>query len=207
MALANYTDLLAAINGWLGRGTDMNTIAPDLIALAEAEFNRRLRTIDMEASTTIVLTSGVGALPSDFAGFRSVSLANTRLDQVELQTILDIPVTFTGTPYIFAVADGNVIARPVSSDTLSIYYYQRIPALTSGAPTNWLMTANPDLYLFGSLMQAEFYNWNDDRLPLVKARTDELIDQLNGDVARKRYGSRTLRARSLVSSSSGRIAA
>lgn len=207
MALANYTDLLAAINGWLGRGTDMNTIAPDLIALAEAEFNRRLRTIDMEASASIVLTSGVGALPSDFAGFRSVSLANTRLDQVELQTILDTPVTFTGTPYIFAVADGNVIARPVSSDTLSVYYYQRIPALTSGAPTNWLMTANPDLYLFGSLMQAEFYNWNDDRLPLVKARTDELIDQLNGDVARKRYGSRTLRARSLVSSSSGRIAA
>ena len=55
------------------------------------------------------------------------------------------------------------------------------------------MTKYPDLYLFGALVQAEFYNWNDDRLPLIKARLEEIMGQIMSNVQRERYGGRSLR--------------
>lgn len=198
MALANYTDLLAAINGWLNR-SDMNTIAPDLIALAEAEFNRTLRTPEMEVRATATLNGEALAVPTDYIGLRSISSDNASFDPASIDDILNLPTSYTGSPRMVAVSDGQFFFRPVpSSGTVELVYYQKIPALTSGSPTNWLMTKYPDLYLFGALAQAEFYNWNDDRLPLIKARVEELIEQINMATQKERYGGRTLRMASRV---------
>lgn len=192
MALANYTDLVAAINGWLNR-SDMTTIAPDLIALAEAEFNRSLRAIDMEGRATATLSGQALAVPTDFIGLRAISVDDTFFEQVSPQELFDIKST-AGTPRMVAVTDGQFFFRPApSSGTVTIDYYQRIPALTSVASTNWLMTKHPDLYLFAALSQAEFYNWNDDRLPIVKSRTEELIFQINDETQRIRFGNRRLK--------------
>ena len=78
------------------------------------------------------------------------------------------------------------------SGTVAVDYYGSIPALTTGNTTNWLMTKHPDLYLFATCAQAEFYVWNDARLPIWKARTEELIEQINGATAKERYGGRRL---------------
>jgi hypothetical protein len=192
MALTNYTDLVAAINGWLNR-SDMTAIAPDLIALAEAEFNRRLRTIEMEGRATATLAGEAIALPADFMGLRSISVDNTFFEQISAQELFDIP-TSARLPRFVAVTDGQFFFRPApASGTVKIDYYQKIPALTVANPTNWLMTKHPDLYLFAALAQAEFYNWNDGRLPVVKARTEELIEQINDETHRARYGNRRLK--------------
>lgn len=192
MALANYTDLVAAINGWLNR-SDMTTIAPDLIALAEAEFNRSLRAIDMEGRATATLSGEALAVPTDFLGLRSIAVDDTFFEQVSPQELFDIKST-AGTPRMVAVIDGQFYFRPApSSGTVAIDYYQRIPALTSGSPTNWLMTKHPDLYLFAALAQAEFYNWNDDRLPICKSRTEELMAQINDETQLIRFGNRRLK--------------
>lgn len=198
MALANYTDLVAAINGWLNR-SDMTSIAPDLIALAEAEFNRVLRTPEMEVRSTATMSGEALAVPADFIGLRSISSDNASFEPASIDDVLNLPTSYTGSPRIVAVSDGQFFFRPVpSSGTVEIVYYQKIPALTAGSPTNWLMTKYPDLYLFAALAQAEFYNWNDARLPLVKARTEELMEQVNQAAQKERYGGRTLRMASRV---------
>ena len=56
--------------------------------------------------------------------------------------------------------------------------FQKIPALSDSATTNWLLTAHPDLYLFGSLVGAEMSGVNDERAPLWKARRDEILDEV-----------------------------
>jgi hypothetical protein len=202
MALTNYTELVAAINGWLSRD-DMTAIAPDLIALAEAEFNRTLRTIEMEGRATATLTGEALALPTDFIGLRSISVDSTFFDQVSSQELFDIPST-AALPRKVAIMDGQFFFRPApDSGDVNIAYYQKIPALTAGSPTNWLMTKHPDLYLFAALAQAEFYNWNDDRLPLVKARAEELMQQINDETQRIRYGNRRLQMSSPVYPSVG----
>jgi hypothetical protein len=62
MALANYADLLTSVAGWLNR-TDLTATIPDFIRLAETEFNRSLRTIEMEGRATATLTSDAVAVP------------------------------------------------------------------------------------------------------------------------------------------------
>ena len=193
MALANYTDLVAAINGWLNRA-DMATIAPDLITLAENEFNRILRTPEMEVRSTATMTGEALAGPADFIGLRARSSNGAKFEFTSPDDLFAIPESYTGRPYYVTVADGQFFFRPVpSSGVAEIVYYQKIPALTASNATNWLMTKYPDLYLFGALVQAEFYNWNDDRLPLIKARLEEIMGQIMSNVQRERYGGRSLR--------------
>jgi hypothetical protein len=68
--------------------------------------------------------------------------------------------------------------------------------LTGSNTTNWLLTDHPDLYLFGVLMQAEFFGWNDTRLALVKQRVDEILSQINKGGNQRRAGSAPIRMRS-----------
>lgn len=198
MALSNYSELVAAIHGFLNRA-DMATVAPTLIALAEAEFNRTLRAMDMEMRAYAVLEDRL-PVPAGFAGLRAINIGNDApLDQVTPEE-LERMGSCAGSARYFAL-DGNELSfwpQPASG-TVTITYYAKIPALTVSAPTNWLLTSHPDLYLFAALAQAEFYNWNDDRLPIVKARTEELIEQINAETRMKRYGNRTLTARAPAS--------
>jgi hypothetical protein len=195
MALANYSDLLTAVAGWLNR-SDLTATIPDFIKLAEAEFNRTLRTIEMEATSSLTVTSGVSNLPADFLGARSIFVANTVLDYITPGEALEDDST--GTPIFYTIVDGQFVFRPSNSTTATLYYYQSIPALTASNTTNWLMTKHPDLYLFATCAQAEVYVWNDPRLPMWKARTEELLEQINSGVTKERYGGRRLVAQSRV---------
>jgi hypothetical protein len=198
MALANYTNLVTAINSWLNRA-DMTAIAPDLIALAEAEFNRVLRCSEMESRQSATLSGEALAVPTDFIGLRSMSSNNRKFDFASVDDLFALPASYVGNPSYVAVADGQFFFRPVpTSGTVKIVYYQKIPALTVANPTNWLMTKYPDLYLFGALVQAELFNWNDDRLPMLKSRIEEIIFQIGQATQKERYGGRTLRMNSAV---------
>lgn len=198
MALANYADLLSAVAAWLNRGTDLDARIPDFIKLAEAEFNRKLRTLEMEAASTLTLTSDAIAVPADFLGLRSIKIDNTVLDYATPSEIADDETT-GGYPTRYTVADGQFIFRPApSSGAVEITYYAAIPALTAANTTNWLMTRWPDLYLFGVCAQAEFYVWNDPRIPLWKARTEEIMQQINQQTLSERHGGRRLATRHRV---------
>ncbi len=48
------------------------------------------------------------------------------------------------------------------------------------------------------LAYAELYNWNDDRLPLIKARAEEILEQINSSSQMEKHGGRTLRMNSRV---------
>lgn len=195
MALANYSDLVTAVGSWLNRA-DLTATIPDMIALAEAEFNRRLRTSEMEGTATATLTEDRVAVPADFMGLRSIVLDGvvTKLDYIPPGDFFDI--TASGTPAVYTITDGMFQFRPsVTTGTVRIVYYQKIPALTAGNTTNWLMTRWPDLYLFATLAQGEFFTWNDERLPLVKARVEEILAQIEESVNKERYGGRRLMPR------------
>jgi hypothetical protein len=197
MALSTYANLLTAVAGWLNR-TDLTSNIPDFIALAEAEFNRRLRTIEMEARATATLTSDAVAVPTDFIGLRSIKIANTKLEYAPPSEIYDDETT-GGYPTRYTVTDGQFVFRPApTSGTVVIDYFATIPALTVSNTTNWLMTKHPDLYLFATCAQAEFYLVNDARVPAWKGRTEELIEQINSAVAKERYGGRRLVAQHRV---------
>lgn len=198
MALTNYADLIAAVPLWLDR-TDLTAVIPDFIKLAENEFNRRLRTIEMEARSTSTLTSDALALPTDFLGLRSISIAKTKMEYVPPSEIFDDEST-GGYPTRYTITDGQFFFRPApTTGTVSLDYYGSIPALTATNTTNWLMTKHPDLYLFATCAQADVYVVNDPRVAMWKMRANEMIEQINQATLKERYGGRRLATRHRVS--------
>ena len=67
MAIANYTDLKAAIASWIVR-TDLTTQIPDFITLYEADANRRIRIRQNMTTAQLSLVQGTSSvtLPTDF---------------------------------------------------------------------------------------------------------------------------------------------
>lgn len=175
MALSNYTELSAAIAtfAWRTGDTDFTAAIPQFIALAETVMNHGgngiapLRVREMEEYDTITLTSGVGDLPSDYLEFREV-----RAETSPKRTLTPIDPNFgdaqysnaaSGYPLHFAIRGSEIITYPSSSANLTLYYYKLIPALTSSASTNWLLTKAPNAYLYGALSQAELYSRDEAR--------------------------------------------
>jgi hypothetical protein len=195
MALATYTDLLAAVGNWLDRA-DLATNIPDFITLAEARFNRLLRTVEMEARSTATSSSSALALPSDFIGVRSIRIANVPLSFVTAADFFRLNITGPTNPYYYTIAQKQFFfLPPPTAAVVEIDYYQKIPALTAGNPTNWLMTKAPDVYLYGTLLQASAFLVEDARVPLWKAALDSSLAEMDMDAERNRFSAAPLAPR------------
>lgn len=185
--IGTYVELQAAIRNWLNKGTTLDARIPEFVQLAEARFKRVLDDLDQMATGTITLTAGAGSLPSDFGSFVSVTdTTYGRLEQVSASQFSDFTPS-SGNPRVFAIIGNQIKTAPSGSGSVAIVYKLGLPPLASNT-TNWLLTRAPDLYLFGSLIQAEFYGWNDERLPMLKSAVDEMIGELRADSANRRWG-------------------
>lgn len=182
MAITTYTELQSAIGNWLDHSLFTARI-PEFIALFEACANRRLRVRQMEASTTLTPSSGSATLPTDFLMHRRVTWTGST--RVELEYVnpsylqAAYPSSPSDTPRLFTIEGSTLKLRPIDATGLEFDYFQKIPALATTDP-NWLLTAHPDLYLFGSLVEAEMFGVNDERAPNWKARRDEIFDEVQG---------------------------
>jgi hypothetical protein len=69
-------------------------------------------------------------------------------------------------------------------------YWKKIDGLSPAASSNWLLANAPDVYLFGSLVEAAAYLGDDAHLPQWEARYQSAIQRLQeGDDAGKWSGS------------------
>lgn len=183
MAITSYATLQTAIQTWLAR-SDLSANVTDFISLFEAFANRRLRVRQQEASTTLTTSSGSATLPTDYLSWRKVVYpASTRvvLDYVD-PTILEemYPNSDTGTPRCFTIEGTTFKVRPVDDTTaITFVYHQKIPALSDTNTSNWLLAAHPDLYLFGSLVEAQMFTMDTEQAALWKSRRDDLIEEIN----------------------------
>jgi hypothetical protein len=179
MTIASYVELQAAVASWLGR-SDLTATIPDLITLFEACANRRLRVRQMETSINLTPSSGSVALPADYLAWRRVTWTGST--RVELEYVhpsylqAAYPDTPSATPRVFTIEGSTLKIRPLDDTVLEFDYFEKIDALSG--TVNWLFSAHPDLYLFGSLAEAEMFLVNDPRAAMWKARRDEIFDEI-----------------------------
>ena len=163
MAIATYTDLKAAIADWLNRG-DLDQQIPDFITLAEATLNKVIRHSRMVATTTLSISANAQktTAPTDMLEpimFQVATDPDYPIEQVSVPQLIILRrhrMRATGTPRFFALVGRNieVSPSPASLTSVELTYYQALTALSGGNPTNWLLTYDPDLYLYTSLMHA-----------------------------------------------------
>ncbi len=181
MAITTYSELQSAIGNWLDHSL-FAARAPEFIALFEAAANRRLRVREQEAFASLMPSSGAATLPADYLSWRRVTWAGAT--RVELEYVhpsylqAAYPSAPSGVPRIFTIEGSTLKVRPVNDTALEFDYFQKVPALSDSVSTNWLLSAHPDLYLFGSLVEAEMFGVNDERAPLWKGRRDEIFDEI-----------------------------
>jgi hypothetical protein len=181
MSITTYAELQTAIGNWLDH-TLFTARIPEFISLFEATANRRLRVREQEVSTNLTPSSGAAALPADYLSWRRVTWTGPTRAELEyvhpsyLQAAY--PSAPSDVPRIFTIEGSALKVRPVSDTALEFDYFQKVPALSESVPTNWLLSAHPDLYLFGTLVEAEMFGLNDERAPLWKARRDEIFDEI-----------------------------
>ena len=188
MAITNYTELVTAIGDDLAR-SDLVSYVPDFILQAEQVFNHGsesidpLRIRDMETVVSLPPTSNVYTLPSDYLQYRRVteeSSPRRPLDYIDPMGVDQLyPLQASGFSNHFTIIGNSIYTYPLSTNDVELVYYALIPALTSGAPTNWLITKAPSLYLRMSLMFAASFIKDDAEITKNAQMAKALIDGMN----------------------------
>jgi len=171
MALTTYAELKTSIGDWLNR-SDLTSVIPDFISLAEAQIERTLRARQMIVRANASFDVQYGAVPADFLEAKSLKLTSTNpetpLSFLSIDA-LDAEMTkYTGSgkPKFFGVVGGQlrIVPTPDSTYTTELIYYSKLSKLSTSNTSNWLLASSPDIYLYGSLLQAAPYLQDDARI-------------------------------------------
>lgn len=185
MALSTYTELKASLADWLNR-SDLTSVIPDFISLAEAQIERQLRTRQMIIRANANFTTEYGAVPDDFLEVKTIKLNTNPVTSLQFETIdsLDSMSNTTylssGKPLYFSIVGGQIRLLPIPDTTYEseLVYYAKLTKLSESVATNWLLTGSPDVYLYGSLLQAAPYLQDDARISVWSSLYLAGLDQL-----------------------------
>lgn len=184
MSISSYAELSAAIGEKWSHRTDLTSVLPDLIMLAEKRINRDVRCPDMETDYTGAIASGVIAVPTDFLEWKVVYVNGADIKTLQPKTLEWL---YTNYPTRSADSEPRYIARngsnfefgpyPDSNYTIKGTYYKKMASVA----TAWhaLATTNPDLYLMAGLCEAALYTHDDSRLQLWESRYQSIVGSLN----------------------------
>ena len=201
MAIGTFAQLKTATANWLDR-SDLTDRIPEFITLAEARFNRVLRIRDMETvSTAISTVAGTReySLPTRFVQMKEFHLTTDPLTPLayitpEMMTRMQAGST-KSKPQVFTVIADKVRLgpNPDAVYTTSMLYYQAFAALSDSATTNDMLTNNPDVYLYGTLLEAEPFIMNDERVGLWLAAFDKAVSDIQNQDNKDRHSGSQLR--------------
>lgn len=200
MAISTYTELKTAVANWLDRD-DLTDRIPEFIALAEARMNRVLRLRMMEAKYT---ASTVGAqrnyaLPTGYLQMRNFQLNTspiTTLSYVSPEIFDRLWGGSTGgTPQFYTILANEIQLGPIpaSVQTMEMLFYKKITALSGTNLTEQMLTNNPDIYLYGALLEAEPFIMNDERVSLWALGFEKAVASLQEQDDKDRHSGSALR--------------
>ena len=162
----NYDEVKELALAYADREKDTEILAKiDLfIRVTEARVNRVLKVQKMSVRTQImtVLDQEYYGLPLDFSGLRDIEIRtdDTAQDRITLQYLSpeqmnDAAKRGATSKKIFYTIIANQLQIYPTQDNklLELVYYSKVPALNSANAINWMALDNPDVYLFGIMVE------------------------------------------------------
>jgi len=214
MALGTFTELKDALADWLDR-SDLTDRIPDFITLAEARLNRDVRIRPMEVRSSMETTAGQRYfnLPGGYLQMRNMQINSNPITPLEYITpeMLDrlYGSDTTGKPKAYTLIGDEIQLAPIpdSDYTVEMAFYEKFTPLgdgTSGTVTsNWLTTNAPDVLLYGSLLEAEPFIKNDERIRLWLTAYNGAVKKIQDADARDRHSGSAMRIRNIYSGVEG----
>ena len=205
MAISTKAELQTAVANWLNR-SDLTDRIPEFISLAESQLNRLLRTREMLVRSTASASGQYVSIPTDFLELMNIELTSTTPPKRLVYITSDRSDDYreqqnnkTGTPSYYTIEGTSIQLLPTPSEsvTVQLNYYQDIPALSGLADSgdNWLLLAHPDIYLYGTLMQASPYIMDPQSAGQWGGLLDRSMQELQLSDEKSRYSGGTLNMR------------
>ena len=200
MAIGTYAELQTAVANWLDR-SDLDDRIPEFIALAEARMNRllRLRLMENKYTASTVAAQRNYALPTGYVQMRNFQINVTPVRPLQYVT----PEVYdriwggssSGTPEVYTIMTNEVQLgpKPDSIMTMEMLFYKRVTALSGSNTTEQMLTENPDIYLYGALMEAEPFIMNDERVGLWAQGFGQAVQALQEQDNKDRHSGSALR--------------
>jgi hypothetical protein len=194
-SISSYSELVTEIRDMMD-DTDYDQEAIDrALRKAEAEFNRQLRTPDMETRLVFDVSAELTALPEDFHEMRFIfveSQPDRGLASMSPAGMLAAYGGVRGCPRAYAIEGRNLRVAPMGTVTLEMVYYQRIPALSDGSVSNWLLRKHPDLYVAGALYHLARRERDADGAAQAAQEVGSLIESIRTNANATRWGAAPL---------------
>jgi hypothetical protein len=200
MAISTYAELQTAVANWLDRD-DLTDRIPEFIALAEARMNRvlRLRMMESKYTASTVASQRNYALPTGYLQMRNFQLNTSPITPLQYVT----PEIYDrlwggsggGTPSFYTILAGEIQLGPIPGSvlTMEMLFYKKITALSGTNTTEQMLTDNPDIYLYGALLEAEPFVMNDERVPLWAQGFSQAVADLQEQDNKDRHSGSALR--------------
>ena len=194
MAITTYDELKSSIADWLNR-SDLTSVIPTFISLAEADLNRKVRHWRMETRTTLSATGQYLDLPSDWIETVRLKLTGNGTSTLELLSQRDLMERRAarndvgGQPRYYCVTGGKIELYPSPSEAtdVEILYIAQIEALSASNTSNWLLSSHPDAYLYAALLHAAPYLQDDPRVSVWRGLAQNAVQAANLESEQARY--------------------
>jgi len=191
MAFSNYNELVDTVASYLAR-SDLTSIVPTFVQLAQERMTRDLRTREMLKLSTTTATDSTVELPIDFLEMREIHFQGNPPVTLEYQSpdkfFRNHLTTTSGQPYYFTIIgyEMQFAPTPDNNQVLQMLYYNK-PAFISPSVSSNLYLANyPDALLYATLAEAEPYLMNDARLQVWASMYERAISNImNNDIGKK----------------------
>jgi hypothetical protein len=196
MTITNFGTLKTAIADTLNRD-DLTSVIPSFVRLAEAQFNRKIRSHRQITRGSLTINTQFEALPADWVETIRITMdANpirvlTQMSMDDLTRYRTATDNSTDAPVYFAHngTDIELFPTPSTSFTGEITYYAKITSLSADGDTNWLLTNHPDLYLYGALVHTAPYLKDDARIAVWAGLLAQGMTEIEDESNAARFGS------------------
>ena len=181
----------------------MSSFTENFIQNAESKIYKRLRVREMEVTLNGTTSSGVLATPTRYVGLKYAYVNGSPVQWLDVEDPEYIYKQYPtrsagGKPCVIAREAGNFIFGPFPDGdyTINGIYYQKPDDLRT-TTTNSILTNNPDLFLFESLIDAALFIGGHPKLPewekgaaraWAAVETDSKKESHSGGSLRSRVG-------------------
>lgn len=211
--LETYDDLKKSVADWLARPDDEELIAkvPEFIRLAEAKLDHAAKLRVQETRATAMCNGEFEWLPADVTEVRSVFWLGVGqrerrplrwLPAQELATTIRrgapaAPQAYTliGNQIQFAPFPDGALLTEADAPYFEIIYRARVRPLSDEWPANDVLLVHPDIYLYGTLLQAAPYIMGDQRIPVWDKLYSEAVAIASERTTSGNRGAVTMRPR------------
>jgi hypothetical protein len=197
MAFTNYTSFVSTVESYLAR-TDLSSVIPDFIQMAQLRMSRDLRTEAMLKVATTTPSDNKVAFPTDFLELREMHFQGNPPIILEYQSpdlfFRNGQTSLSGRSHYFTMLGTEFQFAPSQNSdyTIQILYYAQPTFISTTTSSNLFLAYYPDALLYATLAEAEPYLMNDPRVVTWSGLYDRAIANIKTSDLGQTYAYTTL---------------